>query len=346
MQPTSGADWTLLARYITRECTPDEAARLEEAMAEDAELAQLVEDLRKDWQMAGRPIRTRDVERAWQDLMLDARMNEPASRDPHRSPVRRNPRRRPSGRYGIRLAIVMAFALTASLIVLRLGGWDPVPAPEEVAQDRVYTVDRGVRATINLTDGTHVYLNSESELVVDAAFGQTSRHVRLRGEGFFDVHAIEGQPFIIEAGDAIVEVRGTAFSVRVKAGGETVVAVSKGEVALSSPSSPSPDTVLLHPQSLGIVGNGTLAARHGVDLTPYFAWREGRLLFRNASFDEVRDELERWYNLDVVLLVPPSTVDVLNASFTNEPLSEILNSIAVVLDLKYTRDHRTITFYR
>src|SRR5690606_37779557 len=117
MQPTSGADWTLLARYITRECTPDESARLEEAMAEDAELAQLVEDLRKDLQMPGRPNRTRDVKRAWQELMLYARMIEPASRDPHRSPVRRNHRRRASGRYGIRLPIVMSFSLTASLIV-------------------------------------------------------------------------------------------------------------------------------------------------------------------------------------------------------------------------------------
>ena len=82
------------------------------------------------------------------------------------------------------------------------------------------------------------------------------------------------------------------------------------------------------------------------DLSQYLGWTEGRLVFRDAPFEEVVALLERWYNLDIETPVPHHTVGTFNGSFKDESLREILSTVATTLGLNYRRAERRVTFYR
>jgi ferric-dicitrate binding protein FerR (iron transport regulator) len=151
-------------------------------------------------------------------------------------------------------------------------------------------------------------------------------------------------------------VLGTSFNVEAYPDdGKTQVAVAEGEVALRSnagskmsrDSAAASTEVQLRSQSLGIATQqGLHAVRRGVDLSGRLAWTEGRLVFEDASLEEVARRLERWYGLQVEVQVSPDNVVGLNATFKDESLSEVLQSIAVALELKYERERDTVTFFR
>ncbi len=239
------------------------------------------------------------------------------------------------------MAAVLLVAALGALAAVRFVGTEPPPAGTPPAPRR-FATDRGQRSSIHLADGSDVRLGPESRLEVPARFEGPSREVILHGEAFFDVAPDAARPFRIEAGAGRIEVRGTAFSVRT-AGEQTTVYVAEGLVALL-PSALMPDTVLVQPGRLAVISNRGVTVE-SADAERYLGWLEGNLVFRGASFDEVERELERWYDLQVDLLAPRERVLRLDAAFGDEPLSEILNTIAAALGLEYTRERRHITFY-
>lgn len=228
---------------------------------------------------------------------------------------------------------------------------------------KTFTTKAGQRATVELTDGTRVRLNVGSTLTLAKAFSKGQREVRLEGEAFFDVATDAAHPFRVHTEGAIIEVKGTAFGVRAYAAeGETQVAVTEGQVVLRSTSPPpqgardtterdaaaaaEEEEAVLEPQHLGVVSRQRRPVVYrGVDLRPYLAWAEGRLVFEDASLAEVARQLERWYDLEVDVRVPPRSAGRFNATFEGEPLDVVLKTMVAALDVKYRREGRHVTFF-
>lgn len=74
------------------------------------------------------------------------------------------------------------------------------------------TVPVGQMSRLKLSDGTEIWLNSNSQLdVVDG--NSDERIVELKGEAFFEVAKDPEHPFIVRCGDRSVKVLGTSFNV-------------------------------------------------------------------------------------------------------------------------------------
>ncbi len=71
----------------------------------------------------------------------------------------------------------------------------------------------GKRSDITLADGTHIWLNSGSQLSYPSEFKTDSREVYLSGEAFFDVKANPNKPFYVITRDIKIKVLGTRFNV-------------------------------------------------------------------------------------------------------------------------------------
>ena len=71
----------------------------------------------------------------------------------------------------------------------------------------------GKRSEITLADGTHIWLNSGSQLSYPSKFNADSREVYLSGEAFFDVKANPDRPFYVITRDVRIKVLGTSFNV-------------------------------------------------------------------------------------------------------------------------------------
>lgn len=76
-------------------------------------------------------------------------------------------------------------------------------------------IPRGGEFFVCLSDGTKVWLNSESELKYASEFVGEERRVYLTGEAYFEVAHNPNKPFFVEAKNLQIQVLGTSFGVRV-----------------------------------------------------------------------------------------------------------------------------------
>lgn len=344
-------DVELLARYLTGECREREVDEIRARLSVDEAFARLLDELELVWSAVGEAEPGFEVEafgerfyrRLGQELKVrplpGASLPRRAVRSA-RSGVVGVPRRRGRSWAGVGMALVL---VVLSVVAVRLTA--PSPVAEPVAEPRVLEAGVGQLLSVRLTDGTRVRLGVESRLEVPPDFGEGRRVVQLEGEAFFAVSPDSLQPFVVETRQARVVVHGTCFDVRAyREDAQVQVVVAEGVVSLGDPV--LGDTVVLRSRQLGRLRGGRLqAVRRGVDLARYLAWKEGELRFERASFAEVARELERWYDLQVELRGSPAEVLHLNAAFTDQPLSEVLNVIARTLNLDYDRHGRRIVFY-
>ena len=85
-------------------------------------------------------------------------------------------------------------------------------AEEEIGKSSVIVPEKGEYFVI-LSDGTKVWINSDSELEFPNRFGEDIREVKLKGEAYFEVTSDSRKPFYVLAGETKVHVLGTAFNV-------------------------------------------------------------------------------------------------------------------------------------
>lgn len=153
-----------------------------------------------------------------------------------------------------------------------------------------YATQGGEQKTVQLSDGSHAWLNTGTALNVDMRDGQ--RFVRLaRGEAFFDVTHDEARPFIVDTGGSRVRVLGTAFAVQ-RDGDDTVVTVQRGRVRVSGDRAGQVEIV---PNQRVRVHNGQVAEQvEQVNAEQKLAWHEGRLMFQDATVAEIIQTLKRY----------------------------------------------------
>lgn len=349
--------WHRIVRYLTGEYASEEEEELQAWIVEDAKRARRVDELKQIWDATTRPVPPRDVDAAWREVKEKLQRKKgpqeaPASpQQRSQSPNGRNTRAskrssrsrwQPLFRGAAVLGIVAVTALLTVFLLKEPG------LGLSSAEEKVFTTEEGQRAVVQLSDGSKVHLNVDSRLVLSEEFDTGRREVHLKGEAYFEVTEAADRSFVVRIEGATVEVLGTAFDVRSYADDEERrVAVSKGNVALRSQQAETKDTVLLGARQLGVIaGRHVQVIRRGVDLSQELAWKEGKLVFADAPFDEVTRKLERWYDLHIEMQVTPEEVDRLNATFDDESVGAALKAVAAGLDLRYRRNGRTVVFYR
>ncbi|SKB95318.1 FecR family protein [Sphingobacterium nematocida] len=178
--------------------------------------------------------------------------------------------------------------------------------PKEV-MTRIET-PRGGEYSVELSDGTVVQLNAESSLEFPVQFVGDQRQVKLRGEAYFDVVKDAKRPFIVNADDRMgVKVLGTSFNVSTYTD-VVYTTLVEGSVRVNKLNSKNQGGMVIKPgETASLKGGGDLKLE-SVDLDKAIAWKYGLFNFNNSTLQTVGEELERWYNINVV--VDPAIADV------------------------------------
>ncbi|MDE5611134.1 MAG: FecR domain-containing protein [Odoribacter sp.] len=158
------------------------------------------------------------------------------------------------------------------------------------------TIPRGGEFAMTLSDGSRVWLNSESELRFPLQFTANQRKVILTGEAYFEVEKDATRPFIVETNDSRVEVLGTSFNVRSYPDeGRVVTTLVEGGVCFGNAEA----RITLKPGEQGVLDESGRLRKQEVELSPYVAWREGRFIFRKQRLEDIMSTVGRWYNVEV-----------------------------------------------
>jgi transmembrane sensor len=197
---------------------------------------------------------------------------------------------------------------------------------------RSYSVGKGQRQTIALSDGSSLELNTDTEVRVH--FNWRQRHVDLvRGEAFFNVSHDAERPFTVHVGDVSVHDIGTAFDVY-KQAEQVSVAVQEGVVAMEGQRE---RRELSAGQQLAYGNDGRFVAVPQSDIAAATAWRQGQLVFRGRRLIEVIAEIGRYHDVNIRLPDQKLAELRVNGSFRTEQLDSMLNAVATLLPLNIKR---------
>ncbi|CAI8825027.1 transmembrane sensor [Pseudomonas sp. IT-P74] len=188
---------------------------------------------------------------------------------------------------------MLRYAVAASVLAVALGlglfsGLNhPAPYTAE------FSTSLNERRQVALPDGSVVDLDSRSRIQV--RFEKGRRNVELsEGEAMFSVEHDTSRPFVVAAGSGKVTVTGTRFDVRHGAS-ETRVVVEQGTVKVQGRDASDNDFINLT-AGLGthVDARGKVAAAYAVNPTEMTAWRNGKLVFNNASLTDVAEQVSRY----------------------------------------------------
>ena len=216
----------------------------------------------------------------------------------------------------------------------------PAIAGERGEEYNVVRIPHGGEYITRLPDGSVVHLNAGSELKVPVHFGTESREVWLRGEGFFEVVHRENLIFTVHTDKADISVLGTEFDVRAYTDEkEVVTTLVQGAVGVSSGRTYD----RLKPgEQARIAGKGDVRVAE-VDIYPFIAWKNGRMVFENERLEKIMAELQRWYDFELFYADPDVkemhfTIDILKY----EEISKVLNLMERMNKVKFTQKGRTV----
>jgi transmembrane sensor len=171
------------------------------------------------------------------------------------------------------------------------------------------TIVGGMEA-IPLSDGSHMTLNSDSE--VQVAVTAKERGVELNhGEAFFEVAKDPTRPFIVRAGHARVIAVGTQFSVR-REGDQVDVVVIEGHVRVErdNQNSEAPLALLAPGDVARSDGQGVLVQQKPLpEAEAILSWRSGFLIFHDTPLKEAVAQFNR-YNTRKIVIEDPKVANL------------------------------------
>ena len=203
-------------------------------------------------------------------------------------------------------------------------------------------VPKGGEYSLELPDGTVVWVNSESSLRFPEKFTSNRREVFLEGEAYFEVKKDANRPFYVHTEAGKVRVLGTAFNVCAYSNDcfwQTTLV--EGSVMINQ----EEKEVLLKPneQYQIDVRTGKAGLR---EVLPelYTSWRDGKFYFKAYTFEELVEKLERWYDFKMFYM----NEEIKTRRFSGvvnkyQPLEEMFKFLQMTSDVQFNVKGNVVT---
>ena len=263
----------------------------------------------------------------------------PARKAARRISLRRIPLRR-IVRYAAELAAVavVGVGLARMLADDRIGEW--------ARRTTALEVPAGQYLSMELQDGTKVWLNAGTRLEYPLVFAGGERRVKVAGEAMFDVEHDPAHPFVVETFACDVRVLGTKFNVEAnEEEGIFTADLLRGRVQVCNRTDRS-DRITMEPNQTVHLENGKLQL-HAQENADKLLWTDGILCITGMTFEEVMAKFERCYDINVEILRD----DLPQIEFQrcklriSEGIDHALTMLQHAADFRYERDISTNTLY-
>lgn len=221
---------------------------------------------------------------------------------------------------------------------------------------------RGKQSEIFLPDGTHIWLNSESSLKYPNKISGKKVDIFLEGEAYFNVAKLKGRDFTVNAGEIEITVQGTSFNVKAYNNDNRIeTTLDEGKITVTNWNNkkqelkpitmkPNQHLVINPAENIYKIYNltckkvqtntqkplitGNIETHNGAAI--FTAWKDGVLVFKNKRFEDLEKELERWYDVQIVMEDPLLKEARYTGVFEKESLQTALKALSLSLPFKYT----------
>lgn len=208
----------------------------------------------------------------------------------------------------------------------------------------VKTAPIGKKTTITLSDGSKVYLNSESSISYMSNFRE-ERNLRLTGEAFFEVVTDSTKPFKVITGDVNTVALGTSFNINAyEDKKEILISLATGKIVVESLENEDEKHFVKPGEGIGYSLKSKQLAKREVDIEKVLQWKSGILQFESMPLQEVLVTLERWYGVKINIKdngqIP---VHKCTGKFKpNEYLSNVLQALSHSIEFDYSINDKQV----
>ncbi|MDW3191410.1 MAG: FecR domain-containing protein [Cytophagales bacterium] len=316
----------LLGKYFSGEVSEQEAEKVRQWRADNADNARFFFEAKSAWHAATSYEAPAGV--------LDSILNDHAKTIDFDQKISEEK----SNSNWFRVAAVIAL-----LVVAGVAGWF-------VMNSRPTTIPFDtppMAAAVLLDDGSilSLYEGTTYEVV---EMSNTQRVVRVSGKAYFDVLRDTDRPFVIYANDAMIQVLGTSFSIDTDADLGTEVMVESGRVAVShNPEifTGNSEEVLLVKGEMGIVKNSEESiTKQRIGDDNYLAWSTGVISFKQDNLSEVAKLLKEVYGMEVEFQNQELMNCQLTAKFKKKSAKEIIQIISSTFDITHRITNDRVVF--
>lgn len=196
-----------------------------------------------------------------------------------------------------------------------------------------YATGVGEVATIKLPDGSIAVLNTDTAVAMRFENGERLLSI-LRGEAFFDVRPDEKHPFRVEAGSAVAEAVGTAFSVS-RDGSRATVRVTEGIVALGQRAGDEAMHIRAGMQA-SLANANSKPEPAPFDEHVDLAWQDRRIVIENQPLESALAHLNRFRRGHILLLNRSHAASHVSGTLALDRLDRGLEALASTQGLEVT----------
>ena len=223
---------------------------------------------------------------------------------------------------------------------IKYSGKDSLAGQSAEVKYNTLIVPRGGEFSLELADGTRVWLNAESRLRYPVAFTGKERKVEMEGEVYFEVAKNKEKPFIVTVNGVDIRVLGTNFNVSAYQE-DVVTTLVEGMVQLKKGN----EQIILSPNQQAIWSDDKFRVKQ-VDARNYVLWKEGIFYFEDVDLERILDDMARWYNVNIFYMNPTLKKMKFSVEIKRyENINEILRRIEQTKRVKFEIKDRTINVY-
>jgi transmembrane sensor len=208
---------------------------------------------------------------------------------------------------------------------------------------------------VQLSDGSSVILQQNSQIIFPEVFGSEKRIVTLSGEAFFEVRKNKNSPFFVHAGKIVTKVLGTSFKVKAYPGDASIqVAVKTGKVAIFTESevvnsdySSKSETVTLLPNEQIVFGKEEKIDRPEQEIrtpTKTLPIESLNFQYHSTPLINVLNDLQLAYGVKIIFDAETIKNCSVTAQLSDEPLLQKIQWLSAILDASYSFENNQIQF--
>jgi transmembrane sensor len=196
-----------------------------------------------------------------------------------------------------------------------------------------------------LSDGSIATLNTASELKVEMS--RDARRLNLvEGEAWFKVAKNPDRPFVVESGKVRIQALGTAFSVRRRDDGATVL-VTEGSVDVWVEGQENQRTkVAAGEKALVVQGQPPQSVAATAEIEHALAWRYGQISLFGETLAEAAAEFNRHNTRKIVVSDPALGAEKVVGGFNADDPEGFARAAARMFGAQVSADDSTLRLYR
>jgi len=341
-------NWSLLAKYLSGECTDNEKKAVEKWLEADKNNASLFNSFKSIWAIKESTLTTSDVEAMWSKVAERISMESDSVNGLLENIPKSKIKKSSSPRIfklipfsALRYAAVF---LVAILILILYYLNTQQDSSSNLVAWKTIAVENGGQSNITLSDGSKLILDAGSRLQYPEKFSDESREIKLEGEAYLEVEHDLQKPFRVHTANALIQVLGTRFNVRSwKESNKVEVAVIDGKVALGISDNAEKQMILEKGFAGALLSDGQLTKPGWIDVDSYISWMNGKMSFDGVPFSEILAQVERWYNVRFSLLDSTFINDRLTVSINKNSLPNVLDLLTTLTNTKYDYEGSIVT---